>query len=75
MRMILLIDLVIEIRSEKAGSSMNLGFLGSIQTLQCAIAQAMMLSLEFQFQFPTWAEFEDCQLSSPLAYKDTKYLI
>ena len=50
------------------------------QTLQCARAQANMLhiqcfSLEFCLQCPAWANFEDWQLGSILAYKDTQYLI
>ena len=57
--------------------SASAAFGKSIQTLQC---QATMLniqcfSLEFQFQFPAWEEFEAHQLGSLLAYKDTKYLI
>ena len=72
--LILLIDLLIKIGSEIAGFSVNLGFLGSIQTLQCTRAQAMMhgiqcFSLDSCFDSPIWADFEDCQLGSPLTYR------
>ena len=72
--LILSIDLAIKIRSEIAGFSVNLGFLGSIQTLQCAIAQATMHSiqcfgLDSCFDSTTWAGFEDCQFGSPMTYR------
>ena len=71
--LILLIDLMIKNRFKIAVFSVNLGFWGSIQTLQCARAQATMLSiqcfsLDSCFDFPTWADFEECQLGSPLTY-------
>ena len=77
--LILLIESMIKIRYKIVGFSVNLGFWGSIQTLQCARAEATMLSiqcfgLDFCFDSPTWADFEDCQLGSPLTYRVLWYL-
>ena len=44
--LILSIDLMIKNEFYIAGFSVNVGFWGSIQTLQCAIAQATMLSIQ-----------------------------
>ena len=49
-------------------------FWRSIQTLQCARAQATMLgiqcfSLESFLDSPSWADFEDCQMGRPLTYR------
>ena len=68
------IILIIKIGFKIASFSVNLGFSGSIQTLQCARAQATMLgiqcfSLESFLDSSSWADFEDCQLDSPLTYR------
>ena len=74
-----LIGLIIVIKYKIVFFSFGTTFGGSIQTLQCARAQANMLriqcfSLEFCLQCPAWADFEEWQLVSPLTYMDAHYL-
>ena len=77
--LILSIDLMVKSKFKIAGLLLNLGFWGSIYTLQCARVQTMMLSiqcfsLDSCFEIPSWADLEDCHLESRLIYKVLWYL-